>query len=250
MSVLSRFETIEEEDKEKAVKFLVEHATPDFDFFFMIVLAVLMASFGLLAGSETIVIGSMLIAPLLYPILGISLGISMSDPLLVRHSLWTVIKASGFAVAASVTAALFFSVARNGMVAETPEIVLRTTPSLLLLAVAVVSGFAVSYALVKPKLSETLPGVAVSVALIPPLAVVGIGIAWLNASIALGALMVLLLNVLGIVAASMMSFSLMNVYGEKRTAHKALAQEKRRIEDEKIEVKKAEEASEKELNLK
>jgi len=90
--------------------------------------------------------------------------------------------------------------------AFTSEILLRTEPSLLYLAVAVIAGIAVSFTLVRPELSETLAGIAVSVALIPPLAVLGIGIAKLNLLVVSGSLVLLLINVIGIVVASMVTF--------------------------------------------
>ncbi|MBI2005062.1 hypothetical protein HYS79_02810, partial [Patescibacteria group bacterium] len=106
MSLVSRFQTVGEEDKLRTVKTLVERATPDFDFFFMITLAVFMSSFGLLLGSETVVIGSMLIAPILYPMLGLSLGVSMANPALMRRSFVTILKVSGIAIVASAASAL------------------------------------------------------------------------------------------------------------------------------------------------
>ena len=242
MGLVSRLQTIGEEDKLEAVKKLVERATPDFDFFFMITLAVLMSSFGLLLGSETVVIGSMLIAPILYPMLGLSLGVSMSDPVLMRRSFVTILKASGIAVVASAASALVYGTTYTGPLAQTTEILSRATPSLLFLAVAIVSGLAVTYAMVKPKLSETLPGIAISVALLPPLSVIGIGIVWFSAPLTIGALSLFLVNMLGIVAASSVSFSLMNVHGERKVAQTTIQKEERRVEREAIKVKEADAA--------
>ncbi len=241
MSILSRFQTIEDTDKHRAVHTLVGRATPDFDFFFMITLSVLMASLGLLVGSETIVIGSMLIAPLLYPILGIGLGLSMSDALLLRQSLWTVSKALLLSLVASALAALFFSATHGGGPFPLSSLTLaQTAPSLLLLLVGVVAGVAVAYALVKPKLSETLPGVAISVALIPPLAAAGIGITSLNLAVTLGSLATFFVNVLGIVGAAMTTFSLMNVYHLRQTADRVIAHEAERVAQETEKAKAAE----------
>lgn len=240
MSLLSRFQTIKDVDKERAVQTLVQRATPDFDFFFMITLAVVMASFGLLIGSETIVIGSMLIAPLLYPVLGVGLGLSMSDPILLRQSLWTVTKALLISLVASVLATLFFT-ATHGGVPITSIVVAQTAPSLLLLLVGITSGIAVVYALVKPKLSETLPGVAISVALIPPLAATGVGIASFSLTVALGSFATFLVNVLGIVAASMAMFSLMDVYHLRHTADNTIAHEAVRMTIENEKAKAVEE---------
>ncbi|HEC93781.1 MAG TPA: DUF389 domain-containing protein [Candidatus Kaiserbacteria bacterium] len=232
MSFLSRFQTIEHEDKQRAVHVLVQRATPDFDFFFMITLSVLMATFGLLAGSEAIIIGSMLIAPILYPVLGIALSLSMSDQALLRQSLWTVAKAIGISFVAATASALLFISVHGGTIHETPIIAARTSPSLLLLLVGVVAGVAVVYALVKPKLSETLPGVAISVALIPPLATAGIGFAGLNLAITLGAFATFFVNVFGIIGAGMITFSLMNVYSLRSVAHKTMEKEAVRVEEE------------------
>ena len=118
-----------------------------------------MATFGLLVDSPSIVIGSMLIAPILSPILSISLGLVMSDGKLLRRSLYTVAKASMIGVFSAILATLVFkSIVGDEL---TSEIMARTDPSLIYFFVAVVAGFAVSYTLAKPDLSETLPGIAV-----------------------------------------------------------------------------------------
>ncbi len=237
MSFLSRFQTIAHLDKQRAVHLLVQRSTPDFDFFFMITLSVFMATFGLLAGSEAIIIGSMLIAPILYPVLGIALSLSMSDQALLRQSLWTVAKAIGISFGSATGATLLFISVHGGVIQETPIIAQRTSPSLLLLLVGVVAGVAVVYALVKPKLSETLPGVAISVALIPPLATAGIGFASLNMAMTLGAFATFLVNVFGIIGAGMITFSLMNVYNLRSVAHKTMEREAVRVETENEKVK-------------
>jgi len=238
MSFLGRFRIISNTDKSAAARFLVEHATPDFDFFFMIVLSVVMACFGLLMGSESIVIGSMLIAPLLYPVIGVSMGISMGENALIRRSVRTVLKASAIAIAAAFVTGLFAS-SQVADISLTSEILLRTEVSLLILGVAFVSGLAVSYALVRPRLSETLAGIAISVALLPPLAVIGLGLSWLNLSVTIGALSVFLLNIGGIIAAALIIFSLMNLKENHRAADAALARENARIKKEEEEVKRA-----------
>lgn len=245
MSFLSRLKYVADADKERAIKELVEDSTPDFDFFFMMTLSVLMATLGLLLGSETIVIGSMLIAPLLHPILSLALGISMSDQNFMRRSTRTIAKAIGISVGASILATIFFDFGsfESGM---NSIILLRTEPSLGFLLVAIISGFAVVYALVKPKLSETLPGVAVSVALLPPLAVIGIGLAELNFAVAVGATVMFLINVIGIVAAAMFAFSLMNVHESRNLAAKVVEREKERVEREKEKIEEAEHDAEEE----
>lgn len=216
MSIFGHIRTVPESDKSAAVKQLIEGSTPDFDFFLLVTLSVLMATFGLLENNPAVVIGSMLIAPILFPILSLSLSIVMSDYNLIGRAGTTLLKASVLGVAASFLAALFF----GGSDMLTPEVLARTEPTLLSIAIAIIAGFAVAYTLVKPKLSATLPGIAVAVALIPPLAVVGVGLASFNWSVVAGSTIYLLVNVIGIVFASMLTFSLMDLYQKRNIAAK------------------------------
>jgi uncharacterized membrane protein len=99
--------------------------------------------------------------------------------------------------------------------------------------VAIIAGAAVSFALARPEWSETLPGISISVALIPPLATVGVGIAALNAEIIKGASVLLLLNLIGIIAASAGSFMMMNLYQKQNIAQSTIKRENERLEEEK-----------------
>ena len=104
-----------------------------------------------------------------------------------------------------------------------------------------IAGFAVAYTTVKPNLSSTLPGVAIAVALIPPLAVFGIGIAMFNPSIVAGSMVMFLINVVGIVFAGMVTFSLMNVHHKSLIAESTIKREQQRVNEEIQKVKQFEE---------
>jgi len=216
MGIFDHIRAVPESDKSTAVKQLIEGSTPDFDFFLLIVLSVLMATFGLLENNPAAVIGSMLIAPVLFPILSLSASMVMSDYKLISRAGTTLFKAAVLGLAAAFFASLFFG---NGEVL-TSEVLARTQPSLLSIAIAIIAGFAVAYSLVKPKLSATLPGIAVAVALIPPLAAIGVGLSAFNWPIVSGATVYLLVNVIGIVFASMITFSLMDLHQKRRIAAK------------------------------
>lgn len=221
-------------DKTGAVERLISGSTPSQDFFLMIIFSVLTATFGLLLNNVAIIIGSMLIAPMLYPILSFSLGITMSDPLVISRSFYTIIKSLVFGIVFAALATLLFSSQFEGI---TPEIISRTHPTISYLVIAVIAGFAASFALVKPQLSETLPGIAISVALIPPIAVTGIGIAWLNWSIISGSLLLFMVNTLGVIFAGIITFSLMNFYVKRKKADEVVKKEDQKI---KKEIRKAE----------
>ncbi len=247
MDIFTRFRAIPEADKVRAVSTLIEDATPDFDFFYMTVLSVLMASFGLLAGSETVVIGSMLLAPIMSPVLAFALGLSMSNHSLMGRSLSTLGRATAISIGASVGASLLFSFGSFGSesVMSNAIILARTQPTLLYFAVAIIAGLAAAYTVAQPHLSSGLTGVAVAVALMPPLAVVGIGIAHLSIPMAAGAFVMYLVNVAGIVFAAMMSFSLMDVHAKREQADNKIAQEEKRVE---VEEEKVEEIKSKDQN--
>jgi len=223
------FKDVLDKEKTKAIENLFERSAPDKDFFLLLFFSVLMATFGLLINSSTVIIGSMLIAPILYPILGISMGIVMSDFSLVSKSLNTLLKAIFLVVGAAFLTTLLFLSQIQGL---TEEIIKQTKPSLLYGAVGVISGFAASFALVKPKLSETLPGVAVSVALLPPLAVMGIGLAQANLEIAINSLLLFIINALGVIFTAVIVFSLMNFYIKREKALKIVEEQEKKREGE------------------
>jgi len=223
------FNNITSKEKTMAVEKLFGHAVPSKDFFLMIILSLLMATFGLLINSPAVIVGSMLIAPILYPMLGIAMGIVMSDFLLVSKSFMTLVKTSviGIAIAAIVT--ILFSSQSMGL---NEEILSRTAPSLISAVIGAVAGFAAAFAMVKEKLNDMLPGVAISVALIPPLAVVGIGLASFNMDVLINSLLLFLVNAIGVVFTATIVFSLMNFHSKREVAEQVVKKEEKKIEKE------------------
>jgi uncharacterized hydrophobic protein (TIGR00271 family) len=231
------FSSLTNKDKVVAVDRLIKGSTPSQDFFFMTVLSVLTATFGLLLNNAAVIIGSMLIAPILYPVLSLSLGIIMSDFKVISRSFWTITKSVSLGVTATFLATLLFSTQFSE---TTTEIASRAHPSLTYVIIAIIAGFAASFALVKPQLNETLPGVAISVALIPPLAVTGIGIARFNWNLISGSFLLFLVNTVGVVFASMITFSLMNFYAQRYKADITIKKEETKI---RRDIKKAKKRS-------
>lgn len=225
------FKDITSTDKDKAIHDLIEHSSPRKDFFLMTGLAVGMASFGILMDSTVIVIGSMLVAPILYPVLSVALGIVLADRKLIMRSLMVLGKSALLSIVLAFIIAAFFM--RDG---ASTDVLLQTIAKrqLLFLSVLVagVAGFAATFSTIKPKLNQAMPGVAISVALIPPLAAVGVGLARIDWSVTSGALILFLINVAGIVCTSVIAFSLGNFYVKRVIAKKAVAEEDREIKKE------------------
>lgn len=242
MSIFARFQAINDNDKSAVVRKVMQNSTPNFDFFYLTALSTLMATFGLIENSVAIVIGSMLIAPVLYPILGLSLGIVMSNISVWKRSFETLFKALLIGLSFSFVATLLFS---ESTVAG-PEILLRTETTIVSFMIAVIAGLAVTYALAQPEWSETLPGIAISVALIPPLATIGIGLAWFDIDIIAGSSLLLGFNVFGIVSSAIISFSLMNLGQKKNIAESTIKRETERMEEEKDAIKEIDSGANKE----
>lgn len=240
MSVLVRFRAVPDKDKAALIRKLVENGTPDFDYFYLIGLSTLMATLGLLLDSSAIVIGSMLIAPLMYPILGVALGLVMMNQNVnvLQRALSTLTKSLAAGLALSVVAAFFFGTPE---MYQTAEVLARTVPSHLHLLVAVVAGSAVAYMLARPEWGDALPGVAIAVALVPPLATIGIGIADFNPEVVKNATMILFLNLVGIIGVAVVIFLLMNLSEKEKIAESTIKKEEEKLEKEKQDIAHVEE---------
>lgn len=222
------FNTVSGEEKEKAIENIITHASPRQDFFLMMVLAVAMAAMGVVTDSTIILIGSMLIAPMLYPLLSLSLGIVISDSPVMGRSLYTLAKSTVFALAAAFVIGLFFT----GTDLSTIHIVTQSVPKLAFAIVAGIAGFAAAFAMTKPNLNEMLPGVAISVALVPPLAVAGIGLAHFEWGIFAQAFLLFLTNVVGIVLFATVVFSLFNFAAKRKAVVEAVKKDTKEVKKE------------------
>jgi len=195
---------------------LRDSSHPDFDFFLLVVLSSVIATLGLLTNSPAVIIGAMLVAPLMSPIIGLGLASLTSDTTLFRSA--SIALARG-AVSAIVIAALLTLVNRwlpFLPLQELPnEVLVRTRPTPIDLTIALAGGMAAAFALAMPSISAALPGVAIATALMPPLCTVGVGIAMGRWDVAGGALLLFVTNAVTIAFAAMLVFSAVG-FGFKR----------------------------------
>jgi len=161
-------------------------------FVFMIVMSCAIATLGLLLSSPAVIIGAMLISPLMGPIMLMGFSLSILDLAAMRRAIFTL----GCGVLAAL-AISFLIVSLSPLSEATSEIVARTRPNLFDLLVAIFSGLAGGYAAINRK-GETILGVAIATALMPPLAVTGYGLAVGSASVAGGAFFLFMTNLLAI----------------------------------------------------
>jgi len=217
---------VSNEEKIIAVEKLVAQSTPRPDFFLFIFLSTAMATLGILISSVPVIIGSMLIAPMLYPILAIGMGLSISDPKLTKRSFYTFTQAVIVALVSSFFVSIFFT---NVEQLKYIEIIIRTNVALADVGIAVIAGVAASFALIKKTLNESLPGVAISAALVPPLAVVGIGIIRLDWELIRQSVVLFVISSVGIILTSLFVFALFNFHNKKSLVHEVIKEEDKEL---------------------
>ncbi len=182
----------------------------------LMVLSTLLATLGLFANSAPVIIGAMILAPLMAPIISLAMALVRQDRELLTDSFKTLIL--GLLLALSCGAAMTWVIPLHSV---TGEIAARLNPTLLDLGVAVISGIAGAYAHAREEVARSLAGVAIAVALVPPLAVSGIGIGWGEWTVFRDSFLLFLTNLFGIVLAGNLTFLLLG-FGPFRLARRGL----------------------------
>lgn len=197
---------------------------PSFGFYFMLILSTIIATIGLLLNSTATIIGAMIIAPLMNPIITLAYSLVASKRKLLQRSFLTLL--SGIVLTILIA---FISTNIMGVRVVRSEIVARINPNLGDLFVGMAAGAAASFAYTRRSIANALPGVAISVALVPPLSVVGIGlflgekvtpgvgISLEEGSLWTGALLLFLTNLVAIVFTAALIF-LFQAYGNWQRA--------------------------------
>jgi uncharacterized hydrophobic protein (TIGR00271 family) len=193
-------------------------------FWILITLASVIAAAGVAADSTATVIGAMIVAPLMTPILGTMLSVVLADRTNLNRSLLHI--AGGAVVAISIGWLVGLLVV-DPVVAETnSQVAQRVHPRLIDLLAALATGSVGSVALVRRDISDTLPGVAIAISLVPPLSVVGFTFEAGELGQSLGASLLFLTNVAAILGSGTV---VMAVYGIHRLVVPTAGPEERTI---------------------
>lgn len=196
------------------VAYFEESAQWNPDFIVMMAISTTLAALGLIQDSTPVIIGAMLVAPLMAPLLGAGFALTQGNIRMFRES----IKAMSYGICAGLTLSLILGFLTPGY-DPTMEIQSRGQVNLLDLAVALASGMAAAYALVRPNVASTLSGVAIAAALVPPVAVVGISLSDLDVSLLMPAAVLLITNLAAIILGAALMFRVLGahaVYDGKR----------------------------------
>ena len=167
----------------------------------LMILSTLLATFGLFANSAAVIIGAMLVAPLMTPIVSLAMGLLRAEDALIKDSVLKI--AVGVFVALLASSSLAFLLPYSHITAEMNS---RVNPTLLDLGVAIFSGVAAAFSKSFKEIAQNLAGVAIAVALVPPLAVAGIGLGYTEWSMFYGAFLLFFTNLVGIVLAAVLTF--------------------------------------------
>ena len=200
----------------------IESSKPSLGFFVLLLCAAVIATLGLISNSTAVVIGAMIVAPLMDPILSLAFALSISNNKLAKRSLMTVVIGVIAVIATAALLSLLLDVSEVNR-----EMTSRTSPNLIDLGVAVAAAVAGSFSMTRERLSNSLAGVAIAVALVPPLCVCGIGLSMGNEVVAVfgrgtvagltnqiseGSFLLFVVNLIGITVASLFIF-LVQRYG-------------------------------------
>jgi uncharacterized hydrophobic protein (TIGR00271 family) len=217
--ISSIFQPLSSDRRHEVLVELEEASSPGFDYFLMITLSCSIATFGLLIDSAAVIIGAMLVAPLMSPLLGLSLASVAGRERMFENAVIALLEGVAFSVLLSLILGLLAKILPFTILTILPnEIMARTKPTPFDLGIAIAGGAAAAYALAQPRLSAALPGVAIATALMPPICTVGIGIAVKNSSVALGAGLLFLTNLTAISFAGIMVFAALGFRPQRRDA--------------------------------
>jgi uncharacterized hydrophobic protein (TIGR00271 family) len=188
---------------------LRDSSDSDFSFYLLVVLSCVIATLGLLTDSAAVIIGAMLVAPLMSPIIGLGLASITGDSILLRKAGSSLLRGALLAIVFSyvITWGNIHLPFISLQIQDLPgELIARTRPSPIDLGIALAGGLAAAFALAMPNISAALPGVAIATALMPPLCTVGVSLALARWSEAGGAFLLFTTNAVTIAFAATLVF--------------------------------------------
>ncbi|MBN2854476.1 TIGR00341 family protein [Patescibacteria group bacterium] len=211
------------EERDELCQTIITTSSPQPGFYFLLAISTIIVAVGLIKSNLILLIGGMLVAPLLSPILSLSLAILILDLKVFFRSIIIFI----LSALASLLVATIIGLTSDFNLAELNYLLLMEDVGLFTMLIPMAAGAAASFTWAKKNLSGALPGVAVTVTLLPPLAAMGLALAGQNYEIFMTALGVYALNVLGIIVGSLFIFLIMGFYHSEKTIVKQVEIESR-----------------------
>lgn len=173
-------------------------------FLMLMAFASVLAALGIIVDSTAVVIGAMLVAPLMTPLMAAAVSLTMGWPRRSARALAVALMGVLLAIAVGAVVAAIIPVPLS--LEANPQVLSRTSPSLIDLAVAIAAGAAGAYGTARTDVADALPGVAIAISLVPPLTVVGILLQTGDLLGAVGALLLFVTNATAIVVVGGLTF--------------------------------------------
>ncbi|RMD51826.1 DUF389 domain-containing protein [Candidatus Parcubacteria bacterium] len=208
-------------DHENVIHNIVAESSPRKTFLVMIFISSIIATLGLLNDSSSVVIGAMLVAPLLWPFLGIGMGLLLMDWKMIKMSFKSIFLAIVIAVLTAMFITFFYV-----PLGASREIIRQTELGFMWM-VAVAAGAAAAFAVSYPSIKEAVAGIAISVALLPPLVIIGIGLGGINWVLMEKAIEIFIINLLGIIGVTFVIFWLLGFKRHRRILSSAVKKEEK-----------------------
>jgi len=182
------------ESLDRSYRQLIARAQIDPAFIVLTLSAAGICAFGFQMNSPAVIVGAMVISPLLYPVIAVGVSIFWRDWATFRQSVMCFAIGLGIALTISILVDMAAPSETRSEIADR----LSTVPTFYFI-VAFLSGLAGAFAFFWPRIVEALAGIAISVALVPPAVMLGIGISELNGALMQGSAKIVVLNVIGMV---------------------------------------------------
>lgn len=202
--------------RESLVTFAQDKSRLSFEYLLLVIFSSVITSLGLILDNVAVIVGGMVIAPVLGPILAITIGIVLGDTSLIRRGIAAEFAAIVFAILVGV---IFGSFIPN--VEITNSLRIRMFPTLADLLIAMAAGAAGAYTLIKGQLESGLVGVMVAASLLPVMSTIGIGISMGNQTMIIGPFLLLAGNYLSLLLANILVFYFKGLKPQIWYKHKA-----------------------------
>jgi len=218
---------IKDSEKERRKIFIadiINASSPDFNFYMMVSSSAIITSLGLITNNIALVIDGMIVAPLLSPILAISLGFITISPKMIYRSIKILFFSAVLSIFFSMIVGLIFDINIH-----TISFIDKMNISWINFTIAVVAGITASYSWTKKEGKDYLPGIAIAVTIIPPLATIGLLIPSADFLLLKNISLFFLMNIFGIFLSGLIVFFLMNFRKSKNIINSEIKKEEKII---------------------
>ncbi|MEA1925943.1 MAG: TIGR00341 family protein [Patescibacteria group bacterium] len=221
------FSDITEQERRDAIEKIIESSSPRKSYFMMMTVSAILCTLGIIGDNAAVIIGGMIIAPMLSPILSVAMGIGMADFKLIYRSLRVIFTSVAYVIVFSFATAFLLDRVEHDQMNK--EMILRVGVSLESLLVALVAGMAASLSVIRTELHKYLAGTAIAVALIPPLSMSAIGLRMFDLEIFYQSFMQFFFSLCGIILSSLLVFALSRFYISRQKATQELQEEEKML---------------------